>query len=224
MTPEAALAHAQACDAAVVVLVEGESDRGAVEALARRRGVDLTALRIVVISMGGASGIARFVGLLGPQGAGLPLVGLYDEAEIGYVRRGLERAGWFPRYLGSRQNLLEDDAARAGLAAAGFHACVSDLEDELIRALGAGAVLDVVAAEGEAARFEAFAQQPDHRGEPVEAQLHRFLGTRSGRKIQYPPRLVQALASGDEPACLVAVLSSAVTSAGRAGGAGRSAG
>lgn len=208
MDPASALTLATSTEAAVVILVEGESDRGAIEALALRRGLSLASLRILVVSMGGASGIARFVELL--QGAGLALAGLYDEAEIGYVRRGLERAGWFPRYLGSRQSLFEDVSARAGLVAAGFHACVSDLEDELIRALGPRAVLEVVEAEGELARFQTLAQQPDHRDEAVEAQLHRFLGTRSGRKIHYPPRLVEALPPGSEPACLVGVLNSAL--------------
>ncbi|MCE0535237.1 hypothetical protein LWF15_06930 [Kineosporia rhizophila] len=210
MRPAEALTLATTTNAAVVVLVEGESDQGAVQALARRQGIDLQALRIIVVPMGGASGIARFVEVLGRQGLGLPLVGLFDEAEIGYVRRALERAGWFPRYLGSRQDLFEDVSARAGLAALGFHACVVDLEDELIRALGAEAVLGVVEAEGEMPRFQALAQQPDHRGEPVEAQLHRFLGTRAGRKVHYPPRLVEALTPGAEPACLVGVLRSAL--------------
>ncbi|MCD5316469.1 ATP-dependent endonuclease [Kineosporia babensis] len=210
MQPAAAVSLATSTNAAVVILVEGESDQGAVEAMARRQGIDLQGARILVVPMGGASGIARFVELLGDRGLGLPLVGLYDEAEIGYVRRALERAGWFPRYLGSRQDLFEDVDARAGLAALGFHACVVDLEDELIRALGAEAVLAVVAAEHELQRFQTLAQQPDHRGEPVEAQLHRFLGTRSGRKIHYPPLLVEALPPGSEPACLVQVLRSAV--------------
>jgi hypothetical protein len=107
--------------------------------------------------------------------------------------------------------LFEDADARAGLAALGFHACVRDLEDELIRALGPQAVLEVVEAEGERARFESLAQQPDHRDEPLTDQLHRFLGTRSGRKIYYPPRLVDALPPGREPACLTEVLRSALT-------------
>jgi hypothetical protein len=210
MTPASALALASAQQASGVVLVEGESDRAAVEAMARRQGLDLAAARIVVVPMGGASGISRFVELLGPPGAGLRLCGLFDEAEIGYVRRALERVGWFPRYLRSRRELFEDAGARAGLAALGFYACVRDLEDELIRALGSGAVLGVVEAEGELARFRSFAQQPDHRDEPVEDQLHRFFGTRSGRKIHYPPRLVDALPPGREPACLTEVLRSAL--------------
>ena len=100
MDPASALTLATSRDAAVVILVEGESDRGALEALALRQHVSLAAARIVIVPMGGASGIARFVELLGPH---FSLSGLYDEAEIGYVRRALERIGWFPRYPGSRR-------------------------------------------------------------------------------------------------------------------------
>ncbi|GAB6903310.1 hypothetical protein JCM9957A_64020 [Kineosporia succinea] len=200
--------------ARAVLLVEGESDQGAVGATARRLGIDLARERVLVVPMGGASGIAKFLLEL----AGLGRAGLYDEAEIGYVRRGLERAGRFPRYTGSRRELFDDAPARAALAAAGFHACVRDLEDELIRALGPAAVLDVIAAEGERARFETLAQQPDHRGERVEDQLRRFLGTRSGRKIHYPPLLVEALPAGAEPPCLTGVLRSALAAAGAPAG------
>lgn len=48
-----------------VVLVEGVSDRAAVEALAVRRGRDLTAEGVVVVPLGGATGITRFLRLLG---------------------------------------------------------------------------------------------------------------------------------------------------------------
>jgi len=139
------LARARAQDVTRVVLVEGESDAGALRALAVRRGVDLAADGVLVVAMGGASAIGGYVCVLGPRGAGLDLAGLYDEAEIGYVRRALERSGRFPRYTGSRRELLADRPAREGLAAAGFHACVRDLEDELIRALGPQAVLAVIA-------------------------------------------------------------------------------
>ena len=45
----------------VVVLVEGESDRVALEALAIRRGLDLAAVGIVVQPMGGIGNLARFL-------------------------------------------------------------------------------------------------------------------------------------------------------------------
>src|SRR5437773_1989488 len=41
--------------------------------------------------------------------------------------------------------------------------------------------------------FRTFARQPAHRGEGRDRQLHRFMGTRSGRKIRYGHVLAAAL-------------------------------
>jgi acylphosphatase len=78
-------------DGRVAVLVEGESDRAAVLALAARRGVDLDGVEVV--AMGGVTNVARYVAELGPRGRGLRLTGLYDAAEERFVRGGLERGG-----------------------------------------------------------------------------------------------------------------------------------
>ena len=76
-----------------VVLVEGISDRNAVEALAQRRGRDLEAEGVSVIAMGGAQAIGRFLERYGPRGLGLRLAGLCDAGEEGDFGRALERAG-----------------------------------------------------------------------------------------------------------------------------------
>ncbi len=164
-----------------VVLVEGVSDRFALETLARRRGRDLEAERVSVVSIGGAHAIGRFLELFGPQGLDVRLAGLCDAGEEGAYRRGLERAG-----LGSK-------LTRAEMEALGFSVCVADLEDELIRALGAASVEEVVEAQGELHSFRTFQKQPAQRGKTVEEQLRRFLGTRSGRKSHYARALVEAL-------------------------------
>jgi hypothetical protein len=75
----------------------------------------------------------------------------------------------------------------------GFFVCVLDLEDELIRSLGSDTVEQVVEAQGELASLRIFQQQPAQRGRSPEAQLRRFMGTRSGRKIHYARMLVEAL-------------------------------
>ena len=72
-----------------VVLVEGRSDKAAVEALAARRGRDLAAEGVDVVAMGGAQAIGRF---LEPY-AGARLSVLCDEAEEEDIRRGFARAG-----------------------------------------------------------------------------------------------------------------------------------
>lgn len=177
-----------------VVLVEGGSDRAALEALAVRRGRDLDAEGVAVVPMGGATNIARFLELYGPRGLDVRLAGLADVAEERYVRRGLERAG------------LGADLTRAELEALGFAVCVADLEDELIRALGAAAVEQVIEAEGELASFRRFQRQPAQQGRRTEDQLHRFMGTRSGRKSRYARLLVDALDLSQVPAPLDRVL------------------
>ena len=164
-----------------VVLVEGSSDQVALQAIAARRGRELAAEGIAVVPMGGARNIGRFLELFGPRGLNLSLAGLCDAPEEGDFRRGLERAG-----LGS-------NLSRAEMEALGFYVCVDDLEDELIRGLGAAAVEQVVEAQGELGSFRTFQQQPAWRGRPSQEQLRRFLGTHSGRKLRYARLLVDAL-------------------------------
>jgi hypothetical protein len=179
----AAATQAMAIGVAIraVVLVEGVSDRVALEALAERRGRNLDAERISVVSIGGAHSIGRFLALFGRQGLDVRLAGLCDAGEEGDVRRGLERAGF-----GS-------NLTRADMELLGFYVCVADLEDELIRALGAACVEHVVDGQRELGSFRSFQNQPAQRGRTIEAQLRRFMGTRSGRKVQYARLLVDAL-------------------------------
>ena len=164
-----------------VVLVEGFSDQSALEALAERRGRDLHAERISVLPIGGAQAIGRFLNLFGPHGLDVRLAGICDAGEVGNFRRGLERAG-----LGSR-------LSRGDMERLGFFVCSADLEDELIRALGAVCVEQVVEAEGELGSFRTLQKQPEWRGRTTEQQLRRFMGSGSGRKIRYARLLVDAL-------------------------------
>ncbi len=167
--------------ARAVVLVEGVSDQRALEALAERRGRNLDDEGISIVSIGGAQAIGRFLDLFGPQGLDVRLAGLCDAGEEGDFRRALERAG-----LGV--DLTRDDMERLG-----FYVCVADLEDELIRALGAASVEQVIDAQGELASFRTFQKQPAWRGRTTEEQLRRFIGTHSGRKAQSAASLVSAL-------------------------------
>jgi hypothetical protein len=88
----------------------------------------------------------------------------------------------------------------------GFYVCVSDLEDELIRALGAAAVEQVVDAQGELGSFRTLQKQAPWQGRPVEEQLRRFLGSGATRKIRYARLLVDALDLGQVPRPLDGVL------------------
>jgi len=75
----------------------------------------------------------------------------------------------------------------------GFFVCVEDLEDELIRALGIGGVGLVIEAEGDLPSFRRIQSQPAWRERTLEAQLRRFMGTKSGRKARYAGLLLDAL-------------------------------
>jgi OLD-like protein len=164
-----------------VVLVEGVSDQRALEALAERLGRDLEAERIAVVPIGGAQAIGRFLNLYGPSGLDIRLAGLCDAGEEGDFRRGLERTGF-----GS-------DLTRTDMERLGFYVCVADLEDELIRALGAATVEQVVDAQGDLRSFRTLQKQPAWHGRTTEEQLRRFMGSGGSRKTRYARLLVEAL-------------------------------
>jgi hypothetical protein len=164
-----------------IVLVEGISDKVALEALAERRGLNLEDEGISIVSIGGAQSIGRFIDEFRAHAVEGRLAGLVDAAEEPHFRRALERAG-----LGS--DLSRDDMERLG-----FYVCVTDLEDELIRALGADGVERVVAAQGDLGSFRTLQKQPEWRGRSTEDQLRRFMGSGGRRKIRYGRLLVEAL-------------------------------
>ncbi|MDQ1399906.1 MAG: hypothetical protein QOK20_1838 [Acidimicrobiaceae bacterium] len=164
-----------------VVLVEGISDQVALHAIAERRGRDLDADGISIVAMQGATNIGHFLELYGPRGLAVGLGGLCDAGEEGMFRRGLERAG------------IGRNLTRADMESLGFYVCVADLEDELIRSLGAASVQDVIDAQGELGSFRTMQKQPAQRGRTMDQQLRRFMSTRGGRKIRYARLLVDAL-------------------------------
>jgi len=172
---------ARVTESQAVVLVEGMSDQAALEGLAQRRGQELGHGGICVLAMGGATNVGHYLDLLGPHGIGVRVAGLCDAGEEGHFWRALERAG------------LGTSVSRVGMEALGFYVCTADLEDELIRAVGPAAVEQIIQAQGELRSFRTFQKQPAHQRESPAEQLHRFMGTRSGRKSQYARLLVGAL-------------------------------
>src|SRR5438270_12250113 len=127
-----------------VVLVEGLSDRVALETLATRRGLDLAEAGIEIVSIGGAGNVARVLDRTGAT----PVVALCDAGE-------------------------ERQFRRAGVAAADLFVCDADLEDELIRTLGSATVEQLLEAQGELDSFRTFQKQPAQRARAIDAQLHR---------------------------------------------------
>jgi hypothetical protein len=168
---------------AAVVLVEGASDRIALDTLAVRRGRDLDAEGVAVVPIGGAQAIGKVVARLRLEQPAVKLTGLCDAGEALYFRRALERDG--------------------------FYVCDPDLEDELIRAVGAPAVQELLERENDLHSFRTFQKQPAQQWRPTEAQLRRFMGTRSGRKARYARLLVDTLDLARVPRALDSVLDAA---------------
>jgi hypothetical protein len=161
-----------------VVLVEGESDRIAVEALAARRGRDLAVEGVAVTAVGGAHALERALRSLEADRVSV----LYDRGEEAAVRRAFERAG---------------------IAPGGFYACDPDLEGELVRALGAQRLLQLVEERGQLAAFRTYQRQKEKRSLPLEDQLHGWL---HNWKVRYAAVLVSALDLDRVPAPLNGVL------------------
>jgi hypothetical protein len=175
------------------VLVEGLSDRLALETLALLQGRDLDAEGVAIVPIGGAQAIGSVLDRLRAR-SDVRLAGLCDAAEEAHFRRGLERAG------------LGVDLGRDEMERLGFYVCVADLEDELIRSLGAASVERVVEAQGDLGAFRTLQRQPAWRGRATEEQLRRFMGSGGSRKLRYARLLVEALDLAQVPRPLDRVL------------------
>jgi hypothetical protein len=169
-----ARALARAGGAATLVLVEGISDQIALEMAAALRGRDLEADRVAIVPIGGAHAIGRFLAGLGPVGDRVRLAFVCDRREEELFQRAL-----------------------AGRAHLGVFVCVDDLEDELIRAVGAAGVEALFRSQGDLGSFRTMQGQPAWRGRPPEAQMRRFLSSGSRRKLRYARLLVEVAAARD---------------------------
>lgn len=161
-----------------VVLVEGESDKIAVETLAVRRGRELASEGVAVIAVGGAHALQRVLKTLETE----RIAGLYDRGEEAFILRALHRAGVAPD---------------------GFYACDPDLEGELVRALGPARMLRLIEERGQLAAFRTYQRQPEKRALAPEAQLHGWL---HNWKVRYAAALVEALDLSRVPPPLDGVL------------------
>jgi hypothetical protein len=180
-----ARALAKVDNAAAVVLVEGISDQIALETAAVGRGRDLEAEGVVIVPIGGAHAIGRFLTRLGSLGTRVRLAGLCDLGEEEIFRRGLDMT-----HVGSPRT-------RTDMEHLGFYVCVNDLEEELIRAVGTTGVEALFDSQGDLRSFRSFQSQPAWRGQESEAQMWRFLRSSSRRNLRYA-RLLVEVAGGRE--------------------------
>jgi hypothetical protein len=165
-----------------LVLVEGVSDRIAIETLARRLGRDLAADGVTVVPVGGAHAVGRF---LEGVAAGSRVAVLCDAGEEPAVARAI---------------------ARSPVDRPGLYVCDRDLEDELIRALGVDEVEALLEANGDLGPFRTLQKQAAWRGRPTDQQLRRFMGSGGRRKARYARILVDALDPARVPAPLAGTL------------------
>lgn len=180
-----------------VILVEGRSDKAALEAAAVVLGFELSSTSILV--MNGATNVVRL--LAETVARGVRVAGLYDVGEEAHIVRALSEAG-----------LTEGRDSKA-LKRLGFFECDYDLEAELIKALGTTRVINVIETQGEdLRRFRSLQQMPEWRGRRVEDQLRRWFGSGSRRKVTYAVLLVRAMAPAEVPQPLRRVLEYALAS------------
>ena len=177
-----------------IVLVEGISDQIAIETLAARRGRDLAAEAIAVLPAGGSGSLLRYLRQFGPGGERRILAGLCDRDAVETFRRALIEAGG-----GNPQTTFD-------MARLGFHVCVEDLEDELIRAVGVERTQSIIESQGDLAAFRTFRKQPEWQGRPAGDQLRRFLRSKARRHLRYARLLVEAADLDRIPPPLDAVL------------------
>ncbi|GAA1968328.1 TOPRIM nucleotidyl transferase/hydrolase domain-containing protein [Microbacterium deminutum] len=195
--PAAALAAGAALEALealdeprAIILVEGVSDQIAVDALARRLGIDVE--RTATLPVGGAQGLRRMLHTIVARFPDARLGGLYDIAEADVVRRALEDSGLL-QHGGRPQD-------------AGFFACAADLEDELLRACGPALVEECLAVNADLTAFRRLQQQQEWRGRPFDEQARRWIASGARRKLRYARILVDAAPLERMPHPLVAAL------------------
>lgn len=182
---------AEAYFARSVIFVEGPSDFLALRVVARTIGVDLDARGVALVSLQGAGLFGTYLRLLGPQGLDLDVLGLCDaDAE----------ADWQTKLTAAGVTVTDG----AAMNTAGFFVCRPDLEAELIRALGEGAVEAVIDEEGQTARLARYVDAPERLGLSRAEQLGAFA---RNNKTRWAPRLADELSPASVPAPLRELLS-----------------
>lgn len=161
----------------VVVLLEGRSDVAAVRALLAPRDLDRAEVRLV--DLGGVTNVRRGLAQLLGEPTPPPVLGMCDAGEAPVFRAAFAEHG--------------------GSQGTAFTVCHRDLEDELVRALGADTVLGLLDELGLARRFDGLRRQLAWREQPLHEQLHRFAGVASGRKELLAGAMAAALTPAQVP-------------------------
>lgn len=176
-----------------VILVEGASDKLALQALAEKMATNLDSKGVSIIELDGANTLGTFLKLVGKTGFDLPIQGLCDADKVSDWCDYLQDAGH------------GTPATRADLEALGFYVADRDLEDELIRSLGSARVKAAIKSEGDESAWITFQKQPTQKSLPESEQLRSFI-KKGNRKVQYAPVLVDLLQLHEVPNCLARII------------------
>jgi predicted ATPase len=176
-----------------VILVEGESDKLALEVAAEKLGLNLDGESMTIVSLEGAGGLKTFLKMLGTEGLGLRLAGLCDKDKEASWVKTLHSSGLGSGQIGKDMN------------AAGFFVSDIDLEDELLRALGEMRARQVITDVGDDGPFSIYSTQPGNSSKSQMELLHNFI-KRGGRKVVYAVALTDELDRDSLPRPLKRVL------------------
>ena len=168
----------------IAVLLEGPSDVAAVNALMKTCDIDPKPAELV--SLAGITNVGRVLAEVRLTRPDVDVVGLCDAADTRFVEKALSDDGM-------------PVADASDLPVYGFFVCERDLEDELIRALGAERARDAIVGAGLGSPFESLRSQQPWVDRPLAEQLHRFCGAASGRKELAAGILASALAPDEVP-------------------------
>lgn len=154
-------------NARVFVLLESANDVAAVQVFARKLEIDTSAAEFV--NLQGTTNIGRIMKDIRQVRSDADVVGLCDAADTRSAEKALNDDG-----------LPVQDAT--DLPMYGFFVCERDLEDELIRALGADAARTALLNSGLASKFDALRTQPEWADKSIAEQVDKFCHSASGRK------------------------------------------
>ena len=153
--------------AAIVIAVEGPSDRIIVNKAADALGIDLDKRDIVVVETDGCGNMRVVESIFGSGGFNIPLFELVDDDNREDIAR---RVG-------------ADSADLADLAAHRIFVSCYDLEDEYVRAIGAKRLWGKIRAMKIFSRTEMRQCRKGPDGNPTERNLAQFIREKTSRKI-----------------------------------------
>ncbi len=158
---------AEALFAKRIVFVEGVADRLALTTLASKTGRHLDPLGISIVALNGADTLRAFLRLFGPPGFDVPVCGLCDLDHQSAWSKALENVGFGVNLTGAQMKTC------------GFFVANRDLEDELIKVIGAPECLKAIDEAGYKNGFETFCKQDTYKAMSLVVQLRNFFHKRN---------------------------------------------